>query len=240
MKILAVDTSTSIAGISIIEDGVVLLELNINNINKTHSKKLVPLVSSMLKELNFEICDFDAFAVATGPGSFTGLRIGITTVKTFAYIVKKPIIGVKTLDMLAYNFPVVNCIVCPIINARNKQVYTSLYVNENVLQTRIEDYMAIHIEELVRILLEKNKSIVFLGDGIVEHEQFLNEKLGEKCIIAPGNLNMQKASTLAIVANQMFLNGEIDDCYELEPFYMRKSQAERMKQMKKAEENYET
>ncbi|MEN8904587.1 MAG: tRNA (adenosine(37)-N6)-threonylcarbamoyltransferase complex dimerization subunit type 1 TsaB [Clostridiales bacterium] len=228
MKLLAIDTSTSCAGICIYEDNKVLAELNINNDKKTHSQKLIPYINNLLKEFGFKVSDFDIFAVTTGPGSFTGLRIGITTVKIFSYIYKKPLVGVTTLDTMVYNYHFSEKILCPIIDARNSQVYTSIYTNNGHLD-RITDYMAIHIDELIKILNNFNREIIFLGDGIDKHRDFLDKTIKSKCFFSPANLKFQKSSSLATLAYEMYLRGEVSNSFKLEPFYLRKSQAERIR-----------
>jgi len=231
MRLLAIDTSTSVAGVCILENNKVLAELNINNDKKTHSQKLLPSIDNLMNEFGFKVSDFDVFAAVKGPGSFTGLRIGITTIKTFAYVYNKPIVGVPTLDVLAYNFPFVDKLVCPIIDARNSQVYTAIYKNNGTLG-RITDFLGIHVEELVQLLINYNEDVIFVGDGIDSNIEFLKENLNNKCYFATDNLKYQKASSVAVLANNMFIDGLIEDSMSLKPFYLRKSQAERIRDEK--------
>jgi tRNA threonylcarbamoyladenosine biosynthesis protein TsaB len=231
MKVLAIDSSTSCAGICILKDNKILAELNINNDKKTHSEKLFNNVETLIKEFNLKVEDFDLFSVVKGPGSFTGLRIGITLVKTFAYLYNKPVVGLNTLDVMSYNFPFSEKLICPMIDARNSNVYTAIYKNNGKIN-RISEYMGVHIEELIEILKEKNEPVIFMGDGIDKNKEFLLESLKDKCIIVTENLKYQKISSLASLAFDLYSNGECEDAFSLKPFYLRKSQAERIRDEK--------
>lgn len=227
MKILAVDTSASVASVAIMEDEVLLGEYSINN-KKTHSQKLLPMIDELLKSLELKIGDIDYFAASNGPGSFTGLRIGITTIKTLAYSVGKQVIAVPTLDALANNVSPSEAIICPIMDARNNQVYTALYAAENGTVQNITEYMGIHITELCNILNGKNKKVIFLGDGVANHKDFLKEKLSIPCDFAPASSMLQRSASVAEVAMQMLVEKRQQSCFDMVPFYLRKSQAERM------------
>lgn len=227
MRILAVDTSASVASVAVMEDGILLGEYSINN-KKTHSQKLLPMIDELLKNLELRIEDIDYFAASSGPGSFTGLRIGITTIKALAYSVNKQVIAVPTLDALANNVAPSDSLVCPIMDARNNQVYTAIYTAENRLIQNITEYMGIHITELCNILNGKNKKVIFLGDGVAIHKEFLKEKLSIPYDIAPASAILQRSSSVAEVAMQMLVEKRQQSCFDMVPFYLRKSQAERM------------
>ena len=235
VKILSVDTSTAVAGISLSEDNKIIASFNIDN-KKNHSTRLMPYVDILLKEFNYAINDFDCFAVSTGPGSFTGLRIGITALKTMSYMAQKPIKGVTTLDLLAYNALLFEGIICPIIDARSKQVYTAIYENNCCQLKRITDYMGIEISELAERLNKIGKKVVLLGDAINIHQDFFKTKLDKMFIMPPQNIININASTLSVLAYQKYLDNEFDDPIYLEPFYLRKSQAERMLEEKQKKE----
>lgn len=207
MRILAVDTSTIAASVAIMENDKLLIEYFVDS-KENHSQKIVPMIDEVLRNMGMKPYDIDLFAVITGPGSFTGLRIGVTTIKTMAYAMKKPVRGVTTLDTLAFNIPICDAIICPIINARNNQVYTALYQWKDGKQERITDYMGIDVGELIQKIKEtikdSNKKAFILGDGVrVYKEQFLKE-LKEPCLFPPENLMLQKASSVAaIVMNEL-------------------------------------
>lgn len=226
MKVLAVDTSASVAAVAIMEDSNLLGEYIINH-KKTHSQKLMPMIKEIMHDLELEPCDIDVYAASSGPGSFTGLRIGITTIKAMAYAVNKPVVSVPTLDALAYNITISDLLVCPIMDARNKQVYTALYAWEKGRQVKLTEYMGIPIEELIQIVKEKNKKTVFNGDAIDIHKDLIKAELNDNCEFAPGNIKLQRASSVAQIALIKALEGMHESCFDMVPFYLRKSQAER-------------
>lgn len=227
MKILAVDTSASVASVAVIEDGTILGEYSINN-KKTHSQKLLPMIDELLKNLELKVGDIDYFAASSGPGSFTGLRIGITTIKSLAYSVNKQVIAVPTLDALANNITSSDALICPIMDARNSQVYTALYSVENGITKNITEYMGIHITDLCDIINGKNKKVVFLGDGVAIHKNLLKEKLQVPCDFASAASVMQRSASVAEVAMKMLMENRQQSSFDMVPFYLRKSQAERM------------
>ena len=234
MKVLALDTSSIVASVAVMDDDILLGEYTLNH-NKTHSQKLVPMIQQLLSNLELEPCDIDIFAVSKGPGSFTGLRIGIATAKTMAYALDKPVIGIPTIDVLAHNISFCKHLICPIMDARNNQVYTALYEWVSVGQKRLTEYMGVKIEELAGIIrenIDKSKEkVIFTGDGVRIYKPFFSNELGKKCIFAPDNLLLQRASSVAEIAlNPVYKGkGKNEDCFSLVPFYLRKSQAERAK-----------
>jgi tRNA threonylcarbamoyladenosine biosynthesis protein TsaB len=225
MKALAVDTSSVIAAVAVMEDGVILGEYILNNIKK-HSQKLIPMISGIMKDIDIVPKDIDVFAACTGPGSFTGLRIGITTVKAMAYAVQKPVVGIPSLDILAFNIPMTDKLICPMIDARNNQVYTAVYLWKGEKQKRISDYMGIHINELADLLRSKNKEVIFTGDAVDIYKKYFIRELGSACMISPGSHRLQRASTLALLALGGMTEGLRQKSEDLIPFYLRKSSAE--------------
>ena len=228
MKILSLDTSGAIASVAVLDENIILGEYSINH-QKTHSQKLMPMVSDLLNCLELALKDIDIFAVSIGPGSFTGLRIGIATVKGMAQALNKAVIGIPTLDGLAYNLAGFSGNICPIIDARNDNIYTALYTfNQNDL-TLIKhiDYKALHIDELLNILSNK-ESITFLGDGVLKHEKYLKDKLGTAASFAPRHNLLQKASSVGMAAYNKALSGQLESYINVLPLYLRASQAERL------------
>jgi tRNA threonylcarbamoyladenosine biosynthesis protein TsaB len=232
MKVLAVDTSSVIAAVAVMDNDTLLCEYILND-KKTHSQKLMPMISEIMRNTGLTPKDIDVFAASTGPGSFTGLRIGITTIKAMAYAAQKPAAGIPTLDVLAFNIPLTENLVCPIMDARNNQVYTAVYMWKDSRQKRITDYMGIHVNELADLLKEKNKNVIFAGDGIYIHTDYFHRQLGEKCIIAPGSHRLQRASAIASLAMERATQGLLQKSEDLVPFYLRKSQAEMVLERKK-------
>jgi tRNA threonylcarbamoyladenosine biosynthesis protein TsaB len=226
LKVLAVDTSSTVAAVAVIENTKLLGEYVINH-KKTHSQKLMPLINELLKSLELSPGEIDIYSASIGPGSFTGLRIGVTSIKAIAYAAQKPVVSVPTLDALAYNIPVTEHIVCPVMDARNNQVYTAIYKNEMGNQTKISEYMGLPVADLVEILRGKNRTIVFTGDAVELHRDFLKEQLLDKCEFAPIHLLHQRASSVAALALMSALAGKVESSFDMVPFYLRKSQAER-------------
>lgn len=226
MKVLAVDTSASVAAVAVMDNETLLGEYILNH-KKTHSQKLMPVINDIMKNLEIGPSDIDIYAASSGPGSFTGLRIGITTIKAIAYAAQKPVVSVPTLDSLAYNVPLYESLVCPIMDARNNQVFTAVYKWEKNIPVNITEYMGIPISELVDIIKGKNKKVVFVGDAVDMHREFLMKELQDKCEFAPGNILLQKASSVAQIALYRASQGILENCFDMVPFYLRKSQAER-------------
>lgn len=241
MRALAVDTSTATAGIAVADENGLLAEFMIKDM-KTHSQKLVPMLKELLDSLRLELSDIDVLAAVTGPGSFTGLRIGVTTIKTMAYALDKPVVGITSLDALA-NAAVVpgGTLVCPIMDARNNQVYTALYKPQNEVMTNLSGYMGLHISELVKQIEEKYEGadVLFAGDGVLLHRDFLKIELRERCSFMPLFTLQQMAAPAAQMALTLHAAGESMDCDELVPFYLRPSQAEREYARKQAQKNRE-
>lgn len=226
MRVLAVDTSSDVAAVAVMEQDKVLSEFTVQH-KKTHSQKLMPMIQEVLQSLELTPRDIDLYAASSGPGSFTGLRIGVTTVKALAYAAKKPVIGVPTLDALAYNIPACDRLVCPIMNARNNQVYTAVYWWEKDTPVNITEYMGIPVNELVEILKGKNKPVIFLGDGVEIHRELLKKEFGELCSFAPAGLLLHRGVSVAQAAMIRASKGLLENCFEMVPYYLRKSQAER-------------
>lgn len=241
MRALAVDTSTATAGIAVADENGLLAGFMMKDM-KTHSQKLVPMLKELLGSLRLDLSDIDVFAAVTGPGSFTGLRIGVTTIKTLAYALKKPVVGITSLDALANAAADLDdMLVCPIMDARNNQVYTAIYKPQNGLMINLSGYMGLHISELVKQFEEKYKgaNVLFAGDGILLHRDFLKIELKERCSFMPLFTLQQMAAPAAQMALTLYARGESMDCTELVPFYLRPSQAEREYERKQAQKSRE-
>lgn len=227
MRALAIDTSTTMAAVAVMDEQGLLAEYMLNDL-KTHSQKLLPMLQEILDSLKMSPADMDVFAAVTGPGSFTGLRIGVTTIKALAYAAQKPVAGIPSLDALANAVTLSDdAIVCPMMDARNNQVYTALYKSHNGLMSNTSGYMGVHVSELVRQIEEKDTKVIFTGDGAALHRDFLKIELGESCIFMPDFMLQQMAAPAAKMALSLALRGETMNCFDLTPFYLRPSQAER-------------
>ena len=224
MKILAVDTSANTATVCVTEDDKLLAEEIVNH-KKTHSQTLMPMIDNVLKNCGTDISEIDIFAVANGPGSFTGLRIGVSAIKGMAHALNKPVIEISTLEGMAYNIYMSDLIICPIMDARRDQVYNGVYTWEKGEFTELNAPRALSIEECVEDVKKYNKKIVFLGDGVPVHREYIEKELKESAIFAPASANTQRASSLASIA--LSRQDSKKSCYEVSPVYLRKPQAER-------------
>lgn len=226
MKILAIDTSSLVASAAVLDGDRLLAEYTINH-KKTHSEKLMPVIDRLLEDCETDVADIDAIAVSSGPGSFTGLRIGAATAKGLAHALNKPVIGVPTLDGLAYNLPYCKDLICPIMDARRNQVYTALYRWDRQGLNRIKPPAALSIEELARDICQAADPVVFLGDGVPVHKEYLKAATGTLANFAPPNCDRQRASSIGKLAMDSLAKGPGTRYSEFVPFYLRKSQAER-------------
>lgn len=222
MKILALDSTATVATVALCEDGSLLGEYTIRNGN-THSETLLPMIESLLGFFGITPDDIDLFAASAGPGSFTGVRIGAATLKGLAFDTKKPCIGVSTLEALAYNLRHVNGLVCPVMNARRKQVYTALFRMRNGEMERLLDDSAIAIAELDEILKTYGEPVWLCGDGYDVTAELLTHPICD----TPDRLRHQSAYAVAQTAYQAYQNGVRTTDAELFPVYLRLSQAER-------------
>lgn len=228
MNILAVDTSAVTATVAIIKDDVLVYENNITNA-LTHSETLMPMIDTALKSVKLVPSDIDLLAVSNGPGSFTGIRIGVAAVKALAYALDKPVFGINTLLALAYNLSVLeNVPISPIMDARRGQVYNAVYKFSSYKAEEVVAPRALSIEELCADITEKT---YFVGDGVRVYGAKIKELLGDKAVLAPTHLTLQKASSIAFAASEansdVYLSPEA-----LEVVYLRKSQAEREREDK--------
>lgn len=225
MLVLSVDSSYSTATCALIKDDKILAEINLND-KKQHSVILMRLIDSILKEYEIDINAIDAFIISRGPGSFTGLRIGMATLKGLAFASKKPLISVSTLDALAYNSISFQGIICPIMDALRDNIYTCLYKNENNNLTPLIKEQCLNINELVTILKEQTLPIIFVGDGVAKHKEFLQENIPNS-FFAPNHSNFPKASSVGELGIKKINDGVIENIDSINPIYLRKSQAER-------------
>lgn len=237
MRILALDSSGLVAGVAVVEGDMTneqtIAEYTVNY-KKTHSQTLLPMLDEIAKMTELDPNTIDAIAVAGGPGSFTGLRIGSATAKGLGLALKKPLIHVPTLHGLAYNLCGTEGIVCPIMDARRGQVYTGIYTFDNDKLVVLEDQMAVSIEELGEKLKTYDKKIIFLGDGVPVFREALTERImaGRRIAFAPANMNRQRAASVGALALRYYQEGRVETAAEHQPDYLRVSQAERERQEK--------
>lgn len=225
MKVLAIDTSTMMASCALLDEENLLGEFSLNQ-NMSHSENLVPMVKTLLENLNLKVSDIDLYGVALGPGSFTGLRIGIATVKAFAHVYNKPIVGVSTLEGLAFNVRASGVIV-PMIDARKNRVYTGIYKWEDGYLNNIEEPTVMEIDELLEHLKENYDNIIVNGNGIYIHREKIKDKLGDRVEFAPFIQNTCRAASIGELALLKREEGKLESYFSLVPEYIRQSQAQR-------------
>lgn len=233
MKLLAIDTSGQPACAALLEDDTLIAEYTIN-FKMTHSQTIMPMIDSIKKMIDFDMHTLDYIACASGPGSFTGLRIGAATAKGLALGLHIPIVPVPTLDALAYNVYDTNKVICPIMDARRQQVYTAFYEWEETNLKRITDYMAVSIEEVLSMAESFENEVVFLGDGVPVHKQKIIQN--PDFMLAPIHCNMQRAGCIAALAKELIKQEKFVKGNKFVPFYLRKSQAEREREERLQEE----
>lgn len=226
MKILGLDSSGLVASVAVVEDDNLCAEYTVN-FKKTHSQTLLPMLDVIADMIQLDLNTVDGIAVAAGPGSFTGLRIGSATAKGLGLALKKPLLAVPTLDALAYNLYDVGELVCPIMDARRNQVYTGIYeyVDHQLQIVRNSDALDIH--QLIQELNQLGRGVVFLGDGVVVYRDVLDAELTVSHSYAPAHCNKQRASAVAALGLVYMKEENIVSATDFQPDYLRKSQAER-------------
>lgn len=224
MKILGIDTSSMAASVAVIEDNKLICEYTINT-KKTHSQKLMPMIENMLGLSDLNVREIDAIAVCEGPGSFTGLRIGMATAKAIAHVNDIPVIGVNSLEALAANMNLCDKKICSILDAQRNQVYTGRYQYEGTKLVEIKEIGIQQIDELLEELAQSGEQWILVGEAVYKYEDKIKE-IANIEIPAASN-NVTKAGSLCSVAKVKFDEGkDIFNCYTVNPLYIRKSQAE--------------
>lgn len=232
MRILALDSSGLVASVAVVEanekESWTMAEYTVNY-KKTHSQTLLPMLDEVAKMTELDLASIDAIAISGGPGSFTGLRIGSATAKGLGLALNKPLIHIPTLEGLAYNLCGSDAIICPIMDARRKQVYTGIYKFDGDKLIVLEDQMAVGIDELAEKLSQYEEKIIMLGDGVPVHREALENELlaGRNVVFAAANMNRQRAASVGALAIQYYQEGKVVSAEAHQPDYLRVSQAER-------------
>lgn len=237
MKILALDSSGLVASVAVVCDDVLQAEYTINY-KKTHSQTLLPMLEEVRDLIELDMSTIDAIAVACGPGSFTGLRIGSATAKGLGLALGKPLIGVPTLEGLSFQLYGTDKVVCPIMDARRNQVYTGIYEFSRVDNTGagregkyslnvIEEQCAVDIHDIADKLNALGREVCLLGDGVPVFKEILAELLKVPYSFAPAHMNRQSAGCIGSLAAVYYEQGRVENAAEHQPIYLRLSQAER-------------
>ncbi len=233
MRILAIDTACMTATCAVSENGALLAESALHG-KRTHSQKLLPMVSAMLESLSLQPADMDAFAVSVGPGSFTGLRIGVVTVKGLAFATDRPCYGIPTLQALALTIPWFDGIVCPVLDARNQQAFCGFYERQVREAVSLGEDTALHVDALADRLAAFNRNVLLVGDIAEKFQTLISARWHETGITqnihaADPTLFGTRAAAVAILAGKRLEAGDSGDAATLMPEYLRQSQAERFK-----------
>ena len=230
MKILGMDSSGLVASVAIMEDNVLLAEYT-TDYKKTHSQTLLPMLDELKNMIELDMSTIDAIAIAAGPGSFTGLRIGSATAKGLGLALKKPLIEVPTLEGLAWNLWGSDRLICPIMDARRGQVYTGVYEfvaeQETFVMKAVMEQDACDIKALIEKLNAMGRPVIFLGDGVPVYQNLIRDLLQVSFSFAPAGNNRQRAASVAALEAVYFAQGKVVDARDHQPEYLRKSQAER-------------
>ena len=224
MLILAFESSAKSASVALVKDGALLSQYSQCSA-LTHSRTLLPMAEDMLKNAEVKLSEVDLIAVAHGPGSFTGIRIGVSTVKGLSWAADKPCVGVSTLEAMAWHGLMAGGYVCPVMDARRQQVYNALFKIEDGKPQRITDDRPIALAQLADEVRSLNAPVLLVGDGAALTEKFFREH-SVPCRIAPENLRWQSAWGVAMAASDK----QPGTSETLLPVYLRLSQAERERQ----------
>lgn len=225
MKILGIDTSGSALSVALLDGGKLKAEDWLDH-GLTHSQRLMPLLDELLRGAGTGLEEVDAFAVAKGPGSFTGLRIGVASAKALGFAQGKPVVGIGTLEALCYQLPACAGLICPMLDARNNQVFTAVYKWESGEPKAFLKPQPMHIAELRDWLQQRQEEIWLLGDAVELYEPELRRGVGSRIYAAPAPLRQLRASSVALAALRQLQIGTAADGRLLVPDYLRKSQAE--------------
>lgn len=226
MKILAIESASITASCAVSQNDIILGEYSLSH-KKTHSEKLMPLIESLLHDMEININDIDVIAMSEGPGSYTGLRIGAAIGKSIAFAKNIPIVNVPTMKSLASNIYITDKYIVPVMDGKAGRVYTGIYKWVNKRLTTIKEQFPTNIEDLIEMLNQMKEPIILNGDGSVNYKSTFDEMMKIKPLYAPNQFNYLKASSLASIGYEMAKSGETIKASDFSPKYLRLSQAER-------------
>ncbi|MBE3582120.1 MAG: tRNA (adenosine(37)-N6)-threonylcarbamoyltransferase complex dimerization subunit type 1 TsaB [Thermoanaerobacteraceae bacterium] len=224
MLVLGIETSTSVVSAALVDAQKLLAEVYLDS-KEHHSRRLLPVISSLLEEVGVKIKDLAGIAVALGPGSFTGLRIGLATAKGLAHAGGKPLVGVPTLDALALNAAGVGGLICPVVVARRQEVYTALYRWQEGRLHCLVSHQAVNPSSWVLELASYGEPVYFLGDAVMPYKKVW-EELQERAVFLPPENALPRAAQIARQGQVRLSRNQEDDLFQLKPLYLRPSAAE--------------
>ncbi|MCI8401038.1 MAG: tRNA (adenosine(37)-N6)-threonylcarbamoyltransferase complex dimerization subunit type 1 TsaB [Lachnospiraceae bacterium] len=233
MKILGIESSAMVASAAIWEDGVLTAEYTVNH-KKTHSQTLLPMIDEICRMTEQDAKAMDAVAVAAGPGSFTGLRIGSATAKGLGLALGIPLIPVPTLDAMAYQCFDAESLICPVMDARRGQVYNGLYRFEGGEFRILVPSRAVDMAQVIDEVNKAGGPVVFLGDGVPVHRETIVRRVRAPFYLAPAVMNRQRAGAVASLGAELYEKGVFQEAGDHAPEYLRPSQAERVREEKQA------
>lgn len=225
MRVLGIETATPVCSVALV-DGMRLLGEYSVNAGRTHSQRLMPMISALLSEAGLTREDLDGVVVSRGPGSYTGLRIGLTTGKALAFALQRPIAGVPTLEALAHNLSGTGALVCPVLDAKRGEVYTALYQTAGETPETVETPRGVGLRVWLEQLSGRKGQFVFGGDGAEIHRETILEVLGSRARLAPPHSRLPRAASVADLGRRRLEAGGGDDAFGLNPLYLRRSEAE--------------
>src|SRR6056297_2531125 len=230
MIVLGIESATETASCAVLSEEKLLGEYS-QNIGKTHSENLMTLIDNLIIDTEINLRDISGIAITKGPGSYTGLRIGIAIAKSMSQSLNLPILSISTLESLAYNLPYTENIINPILDARSNRIYTALYEWSNDKMIEIKEDCDTTIEEHIDSILENNssKKIIFIGNGVAKHKDYIYSRLGDRCTFACSYINNLKSSSTAQAGIEKLKNHDFLTWENFNPIYLRKTQAERNK-----------
>jgi len=225
LKILGIDTSTKFCNLGLIEDEDILAGYTINGLKKKHSSILVPAIKDLLKTMDLKMEEINGIAVSIGPGSFTGLRVGLAVAKGLSYACSLPLLGIPTLEAMAFPLTGIPHLICPILESKKDEIYDVVFRGGESLH-KVMDYKCEDIHSLLKRLSPLKGKIIFLGDGIRKYRENIEVKIGKNALFIDSQINLSIATNIAFLGLDKLKRKEEDDISLLFPFYLRKSEAE--------------
>lgn len=226
MNMLAVDTSTLVLSVAVLNEQKILGEKS-TNLKKNHSVRLMPAIDELLTDLEMTVSDIDLFAVTAGPGSYTGVRIGVTTIKTLAWVLRKPFLAVSTLEVMAANGLHFPGNIVPLIDARREQAYAAVFHNEASYLVQKLPEQIIQIDELLHQLEQSQNDCLFIGDDVGIFEEKIKRTLKDRAVFAPSSFHLPRASNLGILAMKKWLTSNTGERHDFSPNYLQLTLAEK-------------
>ncbi len=218
MKVLGIETSGNIGGVAVCKDSHIIIAKDLGA-GMQHGKELVPTIKGIFKEISWTPNDIDLIAVDVGPGSYTGLRVGVTCAKTLAYALNKPVIGVPVFDIIAENYPMNSTPICPILDAKRNHVYACIYKLESAQRKKVTEFMVIQPEKLLSIL---PRPVIVFGDGVLPYKNVFQQK---DIFIDEEEKAVPSAKNVALLGEKKYESGERCEMSKLLPLYLRRVEA---------------